>query len=63
MSTKPMSNQTVNQLIQKLKEIRIQETKVLDQLEKARSQKNTGLFKPILLTPIPTSARKAMKST
>ena len=38
MSTKPMSNQTVDQLIQKLKEIRKQETKVLDQLEKARSQ-------------------------
>ena len=38
MSTKPMSNQTVDRLIQKLNEIRIQETKVLDQLEKARSQ-------------------------
>ena len=38
MRKKPMSNRTVDQLIQKLKEIRIQETKVLDQLEKARSQ-------------------------
>ena len=31
-----MKNQSVDQLIQKLKEIRIQETQVLDQLEEAR---------------------------
>ena len=36
-----MSNQSVDQLIQKLKKIRIQETQVLNQIEEARLRETT----------------------
>ena len=36
-----MRNQSVDQLIQKLKKIRIQETQVLNQLEEARARETT----------------------